>query len=104
LMTPPDKGKEPGPLRAVFTMLPPESKEMIDLETNWAMLDDLAIQSGGKVFTPEDAGELRKLLVRQSVPQVEHHEQRLWQWWGLLAVVVVLLTLEWVGRKIAGLP
>jgi hypothetical protein len=104
LMAPPDKDKKPAPLRAVFTMLPPESKEMIELETNWPLLDDLAVQSGGKVFTPETAGELRNLLVKQSVPNVEHHEQRLWQWWGLLAVVVILLTLEWAGRKLAGLP
>jgi hypothetical protein len=104
LMGPAENGKNAAPLRAVFTMLPPESKEMIDLETNWALLDDLAIQSGGKVFTPQTAAELRNLLVKQSVPNVEHHEQRLWQWWGLLAVVVILLTLEWAGRKLAGLP
>jgi hypothetical protein len=104
LMAPAEHGKNPVPLRAVFTMLPPESKEMIDLETNWPLLDDLAVQSGGKVFTPLTAGELRNLLVKQSVPNVEHHEQRLWQWWGLLVVVVLLLTLEWVGRKMAGLP
>jgi hypothetical protein len=104
LMTQPEKGKESKPLRALFTMLPPESKEAIDLEVNRALLDDLANQSGGKVFTPEDASELVKLLTKQSVPQVEHHEQRMWQWWGFLVAVVVLLTLEWAGRKLAGLP
>jgi hypothetical protein len=62
------------------------------------------VKSACKVVTPEDAGELVKLLTRQSVPYVEHHEQRLWQWWVLLAVVVTLLTLEWAGRKLAGLP
>jgi hypothetical protein len=104
LLAPAEKGKEAKPLRAVFTMLPPESKEMIDLETNRALLDDLATQSGGKVFTPEDAEGLRQLLLRQGIPHAEHHEQRLWQWWGLLVLVVVLLTVEWVGRKLAGLP
>jgi hypothetical protein len=104
LLAPAEKGQEPKPLRAVFTVLPPESKEMIDLETNRALLDDLATQSGGKVFTPEDADALRQLLLRQGVPHAEHHEQRLWQWWGLLTLVVVLLTVEWVGRKLAGLP
>ena len=92
------------PLRAEFRVLPPESREMIDLETRWPVLEDLARRSGGKVFTPEDAARLAELLVGQSVPHVERHEQRLWQWWGMLAAVVVLLTLEWVGRKLAGLP
>jgi hypothetical protein len=104
LLTTPEKGKEPKPLRASFTLLPPESKETIDLETNWPLLDDLALSTGGKVFTPEDAAELVKMLVNKGVPHSEHHEQRLWQWWGFLALVVLLLTLEWVGRKLAGLP
>jgi hypothetical protein len=38
------------------------------------------------------------------VAHTEHHEQRLWQWWVMLAVVVGLLTVEWAGRKLAGLP
>jgi hypothetical protein len=104
LLDNPDKGKEAKPLRAVFTVLPPESKEIVNLETNRPLLDDLATQSGGKVYTAEDADALRQLLLRQGIPHAEHHEQRLWQWWGLLALVVALLTVEWVGRKLAGLP
>lgn len=93
-----------GPLRATFTVLPPDSTEMIDLETKWSLLEELAAKSGGKVFAPENAAELAELLTRQTVPHVEHHEQRLWQWWVLLALVLSLLTLEWIGRKWAGLP
>ncbi len=57
----PEQGKNPAPLRASLQNgpLPPESKETIDLETNRPLLDDLAVQSGGKVFTPQTAGELR---------------------------------------------
>jgi hypothetical protein len=97
-------GKAAGPLRAAFTVTPPESGEAIDLETNWPLLEELAAKSGGKVFTVEDAGELVALLTRQTVQHVEHSEQRLWQWWVLLAVVLTLLTAEWVLRKWAGLP
>jgi hypothetical protein len=96
---------EPGkPMRARFTIKPPESKEMIDLETRWPLLEEIAAKSGGKVFTPEDAAKLVDLLVNQSVPYVERHEQKLWQWWVLLVLVLALLTLEWAGRKLAGLP
>lgn len=100
----PTKDGEPKPLRAGFTVLPPESKEMIDLEMNLPLLEDMANASGGKVFQPMEIGELEKLLLRQGVPFVEHHEQKLWQWWGFLAIVVALLTLEWAMRKLAGLP
>jgi hypothetical protein len=92
------------PLRASFTLLPPDSTEMIDLETKWPLLEELAVKSGGKVFTAEEAAELMKLLAGQTVAHTEHYEQRLWQWWVMLALVVTLLSIEWVGRKLAGLP
>jgi hypothetical protein len=104
LMTGPEKDKEPRPLRATFNLLPPESREMIDLETRWPLLEDLATRSGGRVFGAEDAQELAGLLANQYIPSVEHHEQRVYQWWLLLPVIVGLLTLEWVARKWAGLP
>jgi hypothetical protein len=104
LLAPPEKDKDPRPLRAAFTLLPPESREMIDLETRWPLLEDLATRSGGRVFQPEDAQELAGLLANQYIPSVEHHEQRVYQWWILLPVIVGLLTLEWVARKWAGLP
>jgi hypothetical protein len=100
----PEATKPGGPLRAMFSVLPPDSTELIDLETKWSLLEELASKSGGKLFTPEDASELADLLAAQTVPYVEHYERRLWQWWVVLAVVVSLLTLEWIGRKLAGLP
>jgi hypothetical protein len=96
---PPDK-----PMRAHFTIRPPQSKEMIDLETRWPLLEEIAAESGGRVFTPEDAGDLVDLLVKQSVAYSERYEQKLWQWWVMLVLVLALLTIEWTGRKWAGLP
>lgn len=98
------KGEPGKPMRAAFTIRPPDSKEMIDLETRWPLLEEIAAKSGGKVFTPEDAGELVDLLVQQSVPYSERHEQKLWQWWVLMMLVLAFLTIEWAGRKLAGLP
>jgi hypothetical protein len=106
LLTPesPPSERAGKPLRATFTLLPPDSRESVDLETKWPLLEDLAATSGGRVFTPEDAGELANLLAQQTVPHTEHREQRLWQSWVMLALVVLLLTLEWGARKWAGLP
>jgi hypothetical protein len=99
-----EPGKEGKPLRAAFTVQPPEGAEMVDLETRWPLLEDLAAKSGGKVYTPEDAAQLVERLVNESVPHVERHEQLLYRWGWMLGLVVALLTLEWVGRKWVGLP
>lgn len=96
--------KDGKPLRATFTILPPESKETTDLERNDDLLQDLATRSGGQVYTPLDVNELAERLKNQGVEHVEHHEQKLWQWWPLLVLIVALLTVEWVGRKMSGLP
>jgi hypothetical protein len=105
--TPPGKpnaGEAGKPMRARFLVKPMESKEMLDLATRWPLLQEIAAKSGGKVFAPEDAGQLLDLLVHQSVPYSERFEQKLWQWWVLLVVLLALLTVEWAGRKLAGLP
>jgi hypothetical protein len=104
LLAPAKDGEPARPLRATFSILPPESREMLDLELNLPLLDDLARASGGKVFTSIEIDELEKLLVKQGIPHVEHHEQKVWQWWVMLVVVVVMLTMEWGLRKAAGLP
>ncbi len=98
------EGQKEKPMQAHFTIRPPQSRELIDLETRWPLLEEMAAQSGGKVFTPENAGELVDLLVKQSVPYSEHYEQKLWQWWVILVLVLAFLTIEWTGRKLAGLP
>ena len=104
LTAPPGPDGKPGKLRASFTVAAPEGEEMVELATNWPLLEELAAKSGGKVFTAENASELVELLTRQTAVHVEHHEFRLWQWWVTLAAFLVLLTLEWVARKMAGLP
>jgi hypothetical protein len=100
----PGRGEPGKPMRAHFTIRPPDSKEMIDLETRWPLLEEIAAKSGGRLFTAEDAGELVDLLVKQSVRNSERYEQKLWQWWVVLVLVLAFLSVEWAGRKLAGLP
>jgi hypothetical protein len=104
LQGPPGPDGKPAKLRATFAVLPPEGLEMVELATNFPLLDELAAKSGGKVFTPENAMELVDLLSRQEVTREHYSEHRLWQWWVTLALVLFLLTAEWAGRKWAGLP
>jgi hypothetical protein len=44
------------------------------------------------------------LLTHKGLTRQHHIETRLWEWWPTLGLFLVLLTLEWVGRKWAGLP
>jgi hypothetical protein len=91
-------------LRARFQVLPADTGEMLDLGTNWHLMDDLAAKSGGKVFPAERAAELVELLQSRTATREYAVEQKMWQSWWTLLLFVVLLTLEWVTRKFAGLP
>jgi hypothetical protein len=104
LQAPPGPDGKPGKLRAEFTVTGAEGDEMVELATNWPLLEELAAKSGGKAFAPENAGALLELLTKQSITHTDHFELQLWQWWGTLALFLVLLTVEWVARKMAGLP
>jgi hypothetical protein len=91
-----------------FTVLPPEDGELIDVATNWDLLQALAEQTQGRLFTAEDAEQLPSLLARQVERKETRREDRVWQdepmvWW-VLGVLLSVLTLEWILRKLAGLP
>src|SRR5262249_28049897 len=68
----------PGPdgkvakLRATFTVTPPEGEEMVELATNYPLLEELAAKSGGQVFGPENATGLVEALTKRAV----RHEER----------------------------
>jgi hypothetical protein len=100
----PDADGKIQPLRALFTINPTGNEEMAELASNWPLLEELAVKSGGQFFTPDQASELAKLVTSRAVTRAEHTENRLWQWWPMLVLLLTLLTLEWIGRKWAGLP
>jgi hypothetical protein len=97
-------GKEQ-PMQASFSVTAGDTSEMIELGTNWKLLEELAVKNGtNRVYTPETANEIVTQLLGQAEVHVERRENRLWQWWVTLVLVLALLTFEWVGRKWAGLP
>jgi hypothetical protein len=108
LKAPPEDKEDAGPRRDTFMVLPAESGEMFQLATNWPLLEALAARSHGAVLTPESASRLLDLLPGQVAHEEQRDEQRLWQdmplVWCVLGLLLALLTLEWAGRKLAGLP
>jgi len=77
---------------------------MIDLTTNWDLLNELALRSNGKVYTPEDVGQLVEELKKKTITREVPTENKLLHEWWLLGLFLGLVTVEWVGRKTAGLP
>jgi hypothetical protein len=101
---PPGADGRPAPLRVPFAVTPRETTEMSELALNLPLLEELAAKSGGKVFTPETATGLAELLTQRQATRTERTETKLWRSWPTLFLFLALLTLEWVGRKWAGLP
>jgi hypothetical protein len=93
-----------GPLRAKFTVSPPDSEEMSNLATDWRLLEELASASGGRVFAAENVGELAKLLADRAAETREPFYHAFARSWVTLVVFLLLLTTEWVTRKVVGLP
>lgn len=108
LAEPPGPEEAKNPRRDWFSVLPPEDGEMFDLATNEGLLRSIAETSGGRLFTPENVDVLLDLFARQVVSKERSDEERIWQdaplvWWTL-ALLLTLLSAEWIIRKWAGLP
>ncbi|HVK11701.1 MAG TPA: hypothetical protein VM597_23215, partial [Gemmataceae bacterium] len=89
-------------LRAHFQVLPADTGELLDLGTNWLLMEDIAAKTGGKVFPAAQASELVDLLQSRSATREYAVEQKIWQSWWTLILFVLLLSSEWVVRKLSG--
>ena len=95
----------PGATRAEFVVVAPPSEEMLDVSTDWELLQNLAKESkSNKVYTPEKASRLVDDLKRQEERRVDRTARPLWTWWPTMVMILLLLTVEWVARKWSGLP
>jgi hypothetical protein len=92
-----------GELGAEIAIDPHDSIEMRDPLCNTALLGAIADASGGTILSPVAAREFLKHLDLD--PRFEQRSEReaLWSSWWLLLTVCLLLLIEWIGRKAAGL-
>jgi hypothetical protein len=89
--------------RSRFVVQPPESGEMTQTAANEILLKQMAAASAGVFLREEDMQRLPELLAPLSSGRVIESETLIWQsyWW--FGAIVLLLTIEWILRKRAGL-
>lgn len=87
--------------RRVEVVLPDD--ELRSPETDHVLLSRLSDQTGGRTFTPEDLGQLTEHLPNRQVRLVNEVTESLWDTPLALILVVLLLTFEWVGRRVISL-
>ena len=89
--------------RTRFVVQPPENRELELIACNDDLLEEMARSSGGRFLREEQFGELVDLLTPLSSGRLIESDTLLWQsyWW--FAAIILLLTIEWLLRKRAGL-
>lgn len=89
-------------LRATFKVLPSDTGELLNLATNWDRMKEIAQKSGGETMSADRAAELIEKFKARTATREDVIDKYLWKsWWMLL--ILVLLTAEWVIRKLSGL-
>jgi hypothetical protein len=90
-------------IRATVTVRGADSIEMVNTQSNRALLEQVAQVTGGQVIPPTAIGEVLE-LVSFTPEVVEKIEQTpLWNRWSSLVIVLGCLFTEWVVRKAKGL-
>ncbi|MFG0329386.1 MAG: hypothetical protein ACF8PN_05740 [Phycisphaerales bacterium] len=73
--------------------------ELRQPQTDHEGLAQLSDLTGGRVLTPDDFAELPDMLPNRSVRTPMDITEPLWDTPLCLAIFVILLTIEWIGRK-----
>lgn len=81
--------------------------EYRQMNTDAALLRQIALRSGGRYFTPATLADLPDMLASDSVfaPMItsDTTERELWRWPAMAMLILVLLSAEWILRKRNGL-
>ena len=89
--------------RSEFVVSPPESGELEQTAANIELLEQMSNASRGVYLREEQMGKLPELLDPLSSGRVVESSMVIWQsyWW--FAAMILLLAIEWILRKRAGL-
>ena len=92
-------------VETAITILSPQvnSKELLEPTADREALAYLTHLSGGSVVEADQAADVLDFFGSGTRRYTEQTRETLWDAWPLLAVMVLLLTIEWVIRKRGGL-
>lgn len=82
----------------------PQTLELSDLSANRELLQQIANVSHGRLFTADQLAELPPLLRHPDLVSTTREDYELWNHWTVMLAFFALLTMEWVVRKLNGLP
>lgn len=88
---------------ANFYVQPPSTGELAQLNADEQILRQIASNSGGDFFREEEASALTDRLKLLSEGKIMQSDTALWQSYLWFAAIVLLLTIEWILRKRAGM-
>ncbi len=89
--------------RTQFKVEPLETGELTQLSLNEDLLRQISAASGGRYLREENIDQLPDLLAPMRQGKVIESDTVLWQSWWWFAPIMLLLTLEWLLRKRAGM-
>jgi uncharacterized membrane protein len=92
-----------GEVPPVAIAVQPPQREFQNIGTDTVSLATLATKTTGAVIPLNDAALLAKLIPDRSMPVLVSNSEELWYKPIALALVVLLVTIEWVLRKTSGL-
>lgn len=99
-----DPGIDTAGVTADVFVHPPTSGELNNLAADHLHLAELAVASGGQLVTLEQLDSLAELLVGTRSHRELTEDMLIWNHWTVLLGFFVLMTAEWVVRKVHGLP
>ena len=93
-----------GPIESELIVQKRLSTELANISCNRDFLQQIATLTGGRMMEPWQLSELPGLLRPEGLKENVVQEISLWDHWGILVPFFVLLTAEWIIRKMHGLP
>lgn len=94
----------PIPIEAKLFVTARRNGETNKLSADRSLLDQFAAMTGGAVFLPHQMDELMQRLNPESLVLEEKHDIPLWNHWLIFVMIMLVITGEWLLRKLHGLP
>ncbi len=92
------------PVETTLYVQEPQTGELSDLSANRELLTKIATAARSRVVLPDQIHEIAALIQPPSTSLVQQSETTLFDHWLTLWIFFLLLTVEWVVRKLCGLP